>query len=598
MCRKCRDHTRVKEEPWTSGFQAHFPWVACISIVSSLILTGAMIFITVRADNSNVESWSVPPPVLLAITSTAVNIFVHVALVRGASVAWWYLIMHPARQSRVQDIHWRWAASGGLVDALESIAIRGPSKTAISCSLATIMAVNAPLLQRALSVRTQEHTGPGVHVGPIYAAHRLPLGFGATAGAYGIHFPTPSFSEVTEKYLTRSPIVFVGDVGSLEGAYITKLPAAGYHLNCSAEQSIKLPKIERTDLYSVRPVIFLSSIAYYEFSKKGHIMQRVPTLLKHQTRVVDYDGRDGPRFYIDLIWKPKSGCANTTHETEIQERRCQILPATINYPVLLTQNNTLTLLPSPSAFNDELVSLETPEEAERSTSEGISTHGGLALLLAYHFSANYSLQFLHHSTVSGGEGWTSKVDGYFAYEMATYPSEDICDGVFKDPAPLIYNAIRELSLRSALKAANVSDPSHGQQLEGEEKTTVAVYIAKFGLLYGAVAVTMLATLSVIPLYHGFWKLGREVSMSPLEIAKAFRSRQLDGVPSNSTVQGLLKGAGERPVMYGVVDAVFGDEKEWVFGMGDPNLTVHPDEIGERDSLEWDGEETGRTVSHV
>ncbi|KAK0747539.1 hypothetical protein B0T21DRAFT_354564 [Apiosordaria backusii] len=215
-----------------------------------------------------------------------------------------------------------------------------------------------------------------------------------------------------------------------------------------------------------------------------------------------------------------------------------------------------------------------------------STHGGLALLLNHRFSANYTM---YPNLASAGGPWLPIVEGYFAYEMATYPSEESCDRVFKDPGPVIFNAVRELGLRLALKTADTSDPKHRLMLEGEQAETIVVYVANFGFLYGAIAVTILATISVIPLYYGFWKLGREVSMSPLEIAKAFRPVQLEGVASNATAEGLLKGVGQRPIMYGVVDAVHGDEKGWVFGMGEPEGVVSPDEMGKMRLLEGEGE---------
>ncbi|KAK0747540.1 hypothetical protein B0T21DRAFT_277011 [Apiosordaria backusii] len=312
---KKSDESRV-EEPWTPGFRPRFPWIASLAIFLSFILAGLMALITIEADDSNVESWTISPPVLLAISSTAVNILIHVAMVKGAAITWWFLSMHPARRSRVQDLHWRWAAAGGLVDALKSMLVRGLSKTAIACSLATIMAVNAPLLQRALSVQTRESTSTGVHIGPIYAAHRLPKLFSANRDqAIEITTPSRDFSEITEQYLTRSPIVFTGDVAKLNGTYTSKLTAAGYHFNCTPEQITKLP------VFVHHPVtIFISSILYQEHPWRYNL-KYVEPWLTYPTRAPIYnEDKPARSFFVDLLWKPESGCMNDTHDIDLRVR--------------------------------------------------------------------------------------------------------------------------------------------------------------------------------------------------------------------------------------------------------------------------------------
>ncbi|KAK4180344.1 hypothetical protein QBC36DRAFT_320386 [Triangularia setosa] len=160
---------------------------------------------------------------------------------------------------------------------------------------------------------------------------------------------------------------------------------------------------------------------------------------------------------------------------------------------------------------------------------------------------------------------------------------------FQDPGPIVFEAVRELGLRSALKAADMSLPEHKLMLEGERRETIVVYVANFGFLYGGVAAIVLATISVISLYYGFWKLGREVSMSPVEVAKAFRPAELEGVAMNATTKGLLKGVGKRRIMYGVVEAVHGEKKGWVLGMGGPEGVVNPKEMEKSRLLEKEGE---------
>jgi hypothetical protein len=59
-------------------------------------------------------------------------------------------------------------------------------------------------------------------------------------------------------------------------------------------------------------------------------------------------------------------------------------------------------------------------------------------------------------------------------------------------------------------------------------------------------------MSILPTFFGWWRLGRTVTLSPIEVAKAFDAPQLAGVDSNAETSTLLKVIGDRPVKYGAV----------------------------------------------
>ncbi|KAK4163600.1 hypothetical protein QBC43DRAFT_319389 [Cladorrhinum sp. PSN259] len=602
-----RDTTAQAQAPWTPGVWARFPWIATVSFFLSLCLAGCMILVTTLADRTNVESWAVSPPVLLALTSTSANVLIHVALARGAAVTWWFLSMHPNRQTRVKDLHWRWAAAEGLSDALGSIFTRGFSKTAVACSFVTIVAINSPLLQRALSVRTQENIVVGVPAGrPVYAAPVLPLRFGGFVGDRNLRItnPTEAFSLLLAEYHSRSPMVLPGE-GNVVGpnkTYRTTIPAAGYRVNCTDDSDIRLPSFEEVEnetqgsgiaAYSSNFTdIFVSAVSYLEEYGVVADTKMLATTIHDPLRDIRSvwswlaGGEDalaaGRVFWYDTLWKAKSGCINETHGAELRARRCDISPAVVKYPVVVSSNNTITLLELEGGRScDDVVpgSIETREQAINETKRAgwqYSTHGGLALFMANRFSANYTMRGDSFLLDSGY--WESYVEGYYPYELLR-TGKSSCDRWFTDPGPAVFRAVREIGLRSALMAANSSDPSHKLELVGDTTETIAIYLANFGFLYGAVGVTVLAALSVVPLFYGFWKLGRDVSLSPLETAKAFRPVQLGGAASNSTVSELLKRVGSREIRYGVVNGGTVDErKEMVLGMDDPRVTVYPEEF--------------------
>jgi hypothetical protein len=98
--------------------------------------------------------------------------------------------------------------------------------------------------------------------------------------------------------------------------------------------------------------------------------------------------------------------------------------------------------------------------------------------------------------------------------------------------------------------------------------SVQVYKASYPFLGGAIAMILLAAILVVPLFHGFWRLGRQTSMGPFETATAMGAPLLaDIVSSNSTASEIMKFAGMQRVRYGELnasqsnDALQGEEKE-------------------------------------
>lgn len=63
----------------------------------------------------------------------------------------------------------------------------------------------------------------------------------------------------------------------------------------------------------------------------------------------------------------------------------------------------------------------------------------------------------------------------------------------------------------------------------------------------------LSALVVVPLLLKWWRLGRNVSLSPIEIARAFGAPELIvGSGSNSSASELMREVGSRDIRYGEV----------------------------------------------
>lgn len=95
-----------------------------------------------------------------------------------------------------------------------------------------------------------------------------------------------------------------------------------------------------------------------------------------------------------------------------------------------------------------------------------------------------------------------------------------------------------------------------------------MYTSNYAYLVGALAVMAADVFVLLPLLWGWWLLGRSVSLSPVEIAKAFRAPMVAEGESNASVDALLGQVGRKKVEYGFVPVAVGeDDSAWILGNG-------------------------------
>jgi len=91
-----------------------------------------------------------------------------------------------------------------------------------------------------------------------------------------------------------------------------------------------------------------------------------------------------------------------------------------------------------------------------------------------------------------------------------------------------------------------------QSVRVSQEGTEVVYTSDFLFLGLALMLIGLAAVAVVPLLMYWWRLGRDVSLSPIEIARAFSAPELAGSGSNLDASRLVKDIGDRKVRYGAV----------------------------------------------
>jgi hypothetical protein len=274
---------------------------------------------------------------------------------------------------------------------------------------------------------------------------------------------------------------------------------------------------------------------------------------------------DESRFEVlnyTSVFKSNDQCSR-----DLQVQQCTLLPALLEYRVLLT-NDSIALDPNFSYKDDQVVKY-TPAYGFYGQGPG-STHGGMELVLSATFNSEASLVF------NGAVGYDLVTSGAptYQYSSSDFNPQD-CNIAWSDPTDDMLGTARDLAFRTALRAANVTNTINIQVFGAVEHNTLTVYKSLFLFHALALVFTLLATLCVMPIFMGFWTLGRNVALSPIEVAKAFNAPILSNYDSNASVHALLDEVGAREIRYGSVQLTPGGQEKLL--MSEPRWVATPEE---------------------
>ena len=271
---------------------------------------------------------------------------------------------------------------------------------------------------------------------------------------------------------------------------------------------------------------------------------------------------------LTVIVKTETGCSGTLAVTT-----CAMVPATVGYHVVVS-NGSVQLDKGYGYEGDTVVGYyRTP-----SSGSGVhhSYHGGFALAMREILGSSVTLSF------AGTAGMRMVTEGVTAMRYQRRrekgPGEfgyAECDNYWLDPTRDLLMMMREVAFRLALQGEGQGGPVPVQDMLVEEKVTEVVYASDYLFLWLAVGVIGLSVLTVSPLLHGWWRLGREVSLSPMEVARAFGAPALRGSGSNSDTGQLMKEIGAKKVSYG--EMTMGESSQFAreLSFGEPGVVHRP-----------------------
>ncbi|KAF2163554.1 hypothetical protein M409DRAFT_68463 [Zasmidium cellare ATCC 36951] len=506
---------------WQPGVFRRFPWAGLGCLLGVFCSIVVDIVILAVSNGKPIASWRYPPSLYLSVAYTIGNILLAAAFSQGLTVFWWRKALREGTQ--LGDLHRYWEHGTSPVSA--AFAGRNFNFISFAALFLALTPVNGPLLQRASSTTTDTRYFLSQDVNlSVPAARSLQDPTGHTSGrAYTVTMLETNYSSIVQDWNTGKAINITASGCSGDGLCSGSLTAAGLAVSCntstasfdlsgtSSDGSINSDSFDGLDIFSVG------------FTWTAYTPSNIT---------------------VNLQYKPRKDCT----EGRLEVANCTIGAATVQYPVVIDGNkSTIALKPQSTMDDDKVVSLvDYPSENVYGLPSPI---GGYAYALSSRLDSSTHLRF------AGAAGYDISTEGSIAAQFAnmddvTSYTSDMCSIKFSNPTDYLMQQARELMFRTALAQGNAStiqtieDPS--------EVRTVTVYSSHYEYLGVSIGITFLAILLVLITFNGFWLLGRSVTMSPIETAKAFNAPLLAQEHPNAEVNELVKGAGMKPVRYGQV----------------------------------------------
>jgi hypothetical protein len=551
----------VEGRPWQSGLLKHLPWTGLLSLLAAILCGVGAIVVAHDFDDKLLDHWTirgvtVQPTVLLSVLATVSKACLGYAFATGITISWWRSAVVGTSLHQLHVSHQQSNNLQGLFGKrpkLNSVAV---------ASVATLLLMaEGPLLQRALHVVTRTRQVDIELTVPISSS---PLMTGRTSfflDGFSTSTPqlyTPSFAQIVQQYNARQDIV-LPEFGC-QGTCVTDIVAAGWDIECSTNAS---------DYRLMSEIEYASYLGNQSWTgtpaEQIMFATKVTRTFVEQSKVfapAGFSNTSGNnQIGFDTMYKATAGIRGT-----IMRRSCTLSEATTHYRVEI-KGRTVTLLSLPQMPVRTLQKtqrlMENPESLFGDLS---STFGGLWLALRsqYEVSATISFGVLETNSTNVSlymrEGNTTSIAAYDVY--------------WADPIDDMISMLQELTFRTTVSPKELTDFITGETRDPsgpdtsvispnltatnrtvEQQAVVSmtfdetVYAVRYSWLIGAIVLIVLACLAILPTYRGWWLLGRPVSVSPLEIAKAFDAPLLRGVDANGTSKELARAIGDVRVRY-------------------------------------------------
>ena len=583
---------------WRTGFVKRFPWLGFGAILAVLLSISAVAAVLTTSDGKPQTHWNrtLQPNVILGALDSFTNVMLSVAAANGITIAWWRRALHG---TTVRDLHRSWSFSTSVF----GIALNPQHFNIIALAALTLKlsVVNSILFQMATRTVLKEDVTQTTVYGYTNASFPVTAYTGGRAAKLG------NLQQWFNVDVSQWLLSGVGGALPLEAmrfsgcnnTCLTTVSGLGFAFECNTTQSTsnyidQANKVnaEITKGYpnatypaaknasSNLPLFAVSFDIYSGVNLTSNVDPGYLTMKTFSTRSTSLD----------------NATRSTSCPADHVQHSCKLRPAIVEYDITIRNyTNKLIrngiLLGHHNSTNESTASnfgmiwdgssnqlsgfrvkelIDVFEKTVYLASGAPRYFAGLQYVLANELGSGANITY---SDPIGG--WSLAQQGT-TYQMMSEKapiSGGQCQYTNQDPINYVMLRINELMFyissapQEIVESTSALPSSQLAQYQAMSIENMIHYQTDYRFMAGALALVLGCILCILPTYWGFWQLGRPVTLSPIDVANAFRSPALEHThAANGDVEDLVKEIGSRSVKYGKAAAGTGRLE-----IGDPSM---------------------------
>lgn len=505
---------------WKPSFLRQAPWLAITSLLLAFLCTAASAVIITISDNE-IATWRFQPSVILAFLAAVASALLLVTLRYGVTITWWRAVVAP-QGTPLANLHriWNHGGGGGILPAL--LAGRNVNKIAVATILIAITSIAySPLLQRASHTRATTRSSNSTL--SINMAKDFPIDAGGQISDDGRPAINPSFMSAIQGWYRGDNIATWDEEGYVCNGTCTGYVAATGIMGDDCTQTRE--PVDILDAAKKNAYIFSINFTQYD-NNKG-----LPTL----------------EMTVKGLTEVNDSCVGI-----FVTNTCKMHVGTVNFPLVVQKEN----ISFSNTLNRQYMSEPVAYPGDTAAAKPGDSIGPLSALYWFggtYFLGNVSISINETTGNYGGELMGSSAAQYTdtTWTNNTQP----CYQQFTDPTADIIQAFSHVLFRGAFYASQ-NDTRRSFPVLHTQQTLV--YESVYSYLSTATVLVFLAIVAAASTLWGWWELGREISLSPLETGRALGAQVLEPASSPDRADELVEYIGGRKVRYGELYGVDSD----------------------------------------
>ncbi|KAK7397895.1 hypothetical protein QQX98_012730 [Neonectria punicea] len=503
-------------QPWQPGFWKRFPVRGLGMWLLALVGTVAAVLILIYSDGVPVDHWDkqIQPTVWLALTSALTGAFLACAFAEAGAISYWRAAGKPTTLEQLQAVY---GSSTGIIEAALNLVTWKSKTLGLASILMTLSVLRGPLMQRASSTANEYEAQTGTF--DFHIARELPQDYASimTGRTHSVSLLTRNFSDVAQAYSNRNSMMAFN---TRCDNCTTSVQGFGFQVNCtestkSFNLTVGMDQKSMSRAFNGSDLFQVNITEYSDYSV--------------------YQMDDGSFLRYTTLYKDTNECSG-----KLKIQTCDLHAGISTFPVRLDGSKVEL---KGTWKDDKFVTRKYMLPATMAASGSGNILGGFSTIVDALYGSSAWMGF------TGATGYDVSSDGLAATQYMTMNSTvPGCEDTWANPMDDLIELTRDLGFRASLQYArfNATDK---QSAEFNSGTTTLVYVTDFHKMWIAVGVSLVGIFAVLPIFWGWWELGRDVSLNPLEIANAFgtvgeQSHLMKGVDPNQNVGGIVRAVGD------------------------------------------------------